>query len=90
MNETCSFRREELEKQRATAHYRKMHAAGKTDEARADLERLSIIKQKRAEAEEKRKEQQEGRQRWTKDTVVASVNERHIGVQGEWKLQWRG
>lgn len=49
--------REELEKQRATAHYRKMHAAGKTDEARADLERLAIIKQKRAEAEEKRKEQ---------------------------------
>lgn len=37
--------REELEKQRAQANYQKMHAEGKTDQARADLARLAIIKQ---------------------------------------------
>lgn len=37
--------REELEKQRAQAHYQKMHAEGKTEQARADLARLAIIKQ---------------------------------------------
>ena len=52
--------REELEKQRAAASYRKLHAQGKTEEARADLERLALIRAKRAEAEQKRKEQQEG------------------------------
>jgi len=52
--------REELEKQRATQHYRKMHAQGKTEEARADLERLAIIRAKREEAELKRKEKQAG------------------------------
>lgn len=59
-NMNVIYYREELEKQRATAQYRKLHAAGKTEEARADLERLAIIRQKRAEAEEKRKEQQDG------------------------------
>ena len=34
--------REELEKQKAKAHYQKLHAAGKTEEARADLARLAI------------------------------------------------
>ncbi|XP_003708272.1 uncharacterized protein LOC100878274 [Megachile rotundata] len=46
--------REQLEKQRAYANYQKLHAAGKTDEARADLARLAIIKQQREEAAKKR------------------------------------
>lgn len=46
--------REEIEKQRAQAHYQKLHAEGKTDQARADLARLAIIKQNRAEAAAKR------------------------------------
>ena len=46
--------REELEKQKAKAHYQKMHAAGKTDEARADLARLAIIRKQREEAAKKR------------------------------------
>lgn len=37
--------REEVEKQRAQAHYQKLHAEGKTEQARADLARLAIIKQ---------------------------------------------
>jgi len=36
--------REELDKQKAKLHYQKMHAAGKTEEARADLARLAIIR----------------------------------------------
>lgn len=46
--------REELEKQKAQAHYQKLHAEGKTDQARADLARLAIIKQHRAEAAARR------------------------------------
>lgn len=36
--------REEIEKERARANYQRLHAQGKTDEARADLARLAIIK----------------------------------------------
>lgn len=53
--------REELEKQRAKAHYQKLHAAGKTEEARADLARLAIIKKQREEAAKKREEEKKGK-----------------------------
>merc|ERR1711874_857613 len=46
--------REEVEKQKAKAHYQKLHAAGKTEEARADLARLAIIRKQREEAAAKR------------------------------------
>lgn len=46
--------REEIEKQRAQAHYQKLHAEGKTEQARADLARLAIIKQQREEAKKRR------------------------------------
>ncbi|XP_036142546.1 28 kDa heat- and acid-stable phosphoprotein [Monomorium pharaonis] len=49
--------REQLEKQKAYANYQKLHAAGKTDEARADLARLAIIKQQREEAAKRREEE---------------------------------
>ncbi|XP_018349890.1 PREDICTED: 28 kDa heat- and acid-stable phosphoprotein-like [Trachymyrmex septentrionalis] len=49
--------REQLEKQRAYVNYQKLHAAGKTDEARADLARLAIIKQQREEAAKRREEE---------------------------------
>lgn len=52
--------REELEKQRAWAHYNKMHAEGKTEEARADLARLAIIKKQREEAAKKREIEKQG------------------------------
>lgn len=48
--------REEIEKQRAREHYQKLHAQGKTEEARADLARLAIIRQQREEAAKKRDE----------------------------------
>jgi len=46
--------REEIEKQKAQAHYQKLHAEGKTDQARADLARLAIIRQQRDEAKKRR------------------------------------
>lgn len=52
--------REEIEKQRAQANYQKLHAEGKTDQARADLARLAIIKQHRAEAAARREAEKKG------------------------------
>jgi hypothetical protein len=46
--------REEIDKAKAKAHYQKQHAAGKTDEARADLARLAIIRKQREDAAAKR------------------------------------
>ena len=46
--------REEIDKAKAKANYQKMHAAGKTDEARADLARLAIIRKQREDAAAKR------------------------------------
>lgn len=47
--------REAIEAQQARERYMKLHAEGKTDEARADLARLAIVKERR-EAERLRKE----------------------------------
>lgn len=51
--------REEVEKQRARANYQKLHAAGKTDEARQDLARLALIRKQREEAAKKREEERQ-------------------------------
>lgn len=53
--------REEIEKQRAQAHYQKLHAEGKTEQARADLARLAIIRQQREEARLRREAEQNKR-----------------------------
>lgn len=55
--------REQLEKQKAQAAYMKRHAEGKTAQAKADLARLAIIKQHRAEAAARREAEKK-----TKDT----------------------
>lgn len=47
--------REALQAQQAKERYMKLHEAGKTDEAKADLARLAVIKEKR-EAEAARKQ----------------------------------
>ena len=52
--------REELERQQAKENYEKMHLAGKTDEARADLARLALIKKQREEAAKKREDERKG------------------------------
>ena len=53
--------REEIEKQKAKERYQKLHAQGKTEEARADLARLAIIKKQREDAAKKRAEEQAGK-----------------------------
>jgi hypothetical protein len=47
--------REAIQAQQAKERYQKLHEAGKTDEAKADLARLKLIKEKR-EAEAARKQ----------------------------------
>ncbi|CAG0915796.1 unnamed protein product [Notodromas monacha] len=54
--------REELQKQRAKAHYQKLHLEGKTEEARADLARLAIIRKQREEAAKKKEEERKDNQ----------------------------
>ncbi|KQK05387.1 28 kDa heat- and acid-stable phosphoprotein [Brachypodium distachyon] len=49
--------REELEKQRSRAHYMRLQEEGKTEQARKDLDRLTLIKQQREEAAKKREEE---------------------------------
>ncbi|KAI1458636.1 hypothetical protein F4805DRAFT_456664 [Annulohypoxylon moriforme] len=52
--------RESMEAQQAKERYRKLHEAGKTDEAKADLARLKLIREKRdAEAARKQAEKEE-------------------------------
>ena len=52
-------KREEIERQRKEAQYRKLHEAGKTDEARRDLARLAIIRKEREEAARRRQLEEE-------------------------------
>ncbi|CAO2627562.1 28 kDa heat- and acid-stable phosphoprotein [Lemmus lemmus] len=49
--------REEIEKQKAKERYMKMHLAGKKEQAKADLARLSIIRKQREEAARKKGEE---------------------------------
>ncbi|XP_040213003.1 28 kDa heat- and acid-stable phosphoprotein [Rana temporaria] len=49
--------REEIEKQKAKERYMKMHLAGKTDQAKADLARLAIVRKQREEAAKKKEEE---------------------------------
>ncbi|XP_056117604.1 pdgfa associated protein 1b isoform X1 [Rhinichthys klamathensis goyatoka] len=60
--------REEIEKQKAKERYMKMHLAGKTDQAKADLARLAIIRKQREEAARKKEEE-----RKEKDATVAAA-----------------
>nr|CAD7456717.1 unnamed protein product [Timema tahoe] len=64
--------REEVERQRAQANYQRLHAEGKTEEARADLARLAIIKQQREEAA-KQREQEKKQKEAVKQTKTAQV-----------------
>ncbi|XP_017310607.1 pdgfa associated protein 1b [Ictalurus punctatus] len=54
--------REEIEKQKAKERYMKMHLAGKTDQAKADLARLAIIRKQREEAAKKKEEERKAKE----------------------------
>ncbi|XP_038274190.2 28 kDa heat- and acid-stable phosphoprotein [Dermochelys coriacea] len=53
--------REEIEKQKAKERYMKMHLAGKTEQAKADLARLAIIRKQREEAAKKKEEERKAK-----------------------------
>lgn len=53
--------REEIEKQKAKERYMKMHLAGKTEQAKADLARLAIIRKQREEAARKKEEERKAK-----------------------------
>lgn len=59
--------REELERQKSKERYQKLQMEGKTEQARADLARLAIIKKQREEAAKKREELRKG-EKATSDT----------------------
>ncbi|XP_020782958.2 pdgfa associated protein 1b [Boleophthalmus pectinirostris] len=54
--------REEIEKQKAKERYMKMHLAGKTDQAKADLARLAIIRKQREEAARKKEQEKKAKE----------------------------
>ncbi|CAH1794156.1 unnamed protein product [Owenia fusiformis] len=54
--------REEIEKQKAKERYQKLHQEGKTDEARADLARLAIIRKQREDAAKKKADEQKAKE----------------------------
>ncbi|KAM3597324.1 uncharacterized protein V6R79_003090 [Siganus canaliculatus] len=60
--------REEIERQKAKERYMKMHFAGKTDQAKADLARLAIIRKQREEAARKKEEEKKA-----KDAAAAAA-----------------
>ncbi|XP_054299684.1 28 kDa heat- and acid-stable phosphoprotein-like [Pongo pygmaeus] len=62
--------REEIEKQKAKERYMKMHLTGKTEQAKADLARLAIIRKQREETAWKKEEE-----RKTKDVPHCQENE---------------
>ncbi|PNF26912.1 hypothetical protein B7P43_G15116 [Cryptotermes secundus] len=64
--------RKQLDHQRAQADYQRLHAKGKTEEARADLARLAIIKQQREEAAKRREEEKKEKEA-AKQTKTAQV-----------------
>ncbi|XP_051049198.1 28 kDa heat- and acid-stable phosphoprotein-like [Phodopus roborovskii] len=53
--------REEIEKQKAKERYMKMHLAGKTEQAKADLAWLAIIRKQREEAARKKEEERKAK-----------------------------
>lgn len=52
--------REEIEAERAKREYERLHMAGKTAEAQADLARLALVRREREEAARKREAEKEG------------------------------
>jgi len=60
--------REAIEKEKAKEAYQRLHKEGKTEEARADLARLAIIRKQREEAAKKREEDQKKKEA---DTTAA-------------------
>ncbi|KIN01070.1 hypothetical protein OIDMADRAFT_19095 [Oidiodendron maius Zn] len=77
--------REAVQAQQARERYQKLHEAGKTDEAKADLARLKVIREKReAEAARKQaeKEEREAAEKAKKAEIEAREAKRREAAMG--------
>ncbi|XP_015215970.2 pdgfa associated protein 1b isoform X1 [Lepisosteus oculatus] len=63
--------REEIEKQKAKERYMKMHLAGKTEQAKADLARLAIIRKQREDAARKKEDERKAKEAVTAAAAAA-------------------
>eukprot|EP00824_Muranothrix_gubernata_P025602 TRINITY_DN8364_c0_g1_i3.p1 TRINITY_DN8364_c0_g1~~TRINITY_DN8364_c0_g1_i3.p1 ORF type:complete len:138 (-),score=52.28 TRINITY_DN8364_c0_g1_i3:22-399(-) len=54
--------REEVEKHRLKERYQRMYAEGKTEQARADMARLALVRRQREEAIRRREEEQKAKE----------------------------
>merc|ERR1712037_281392 len=77
--------REEIDKAKAKANYQKMHAAGKTDEARADLARLAIIRKQREDAAKKRDEEKKAKEEASASKPIKTKEEAAKAGKGDKK-----
>jgi len=77
--------REAIEKQKAKERYQKLHAEGKTEEARKDLARLAIIRKQREEAAAKRAE--ESAQKEALKEKKTSETAKALGKKWMWDKQ---
>ncbi|XP_066545896.1 pdgfa associated protein 1b isoform X2 [Amia ocellicauda] len=68
--------REEIEKQKAKERYMKMHLAGKTEQAKADLARLAIIRKQREDAARKKEEERKVAETATKEHQDCTISGR--------------
>ncbi|CAJ2508552.1 Uu.00g135780.m01.CDS01 [Anthostomella pinea] len=78
--------RESVEAQQAKDRYRKLHEAGKTDEAKADMARLRLIREKReADAARKaaEKEEKEAQEKAQKDKIMAKEQKKRDAALGK-------
>ncbi len=55
MSQLSRREREAIQAQQAKERYQKLHAEGKTDEARADLERFALVRERRQEEAARKK-----------------------------------
>lgn len=87
--------REALQAQQAKERYQKLHAEGKTDEARADLARLRLIKEEREaaaarKAAEKEEREEREKENQAKNEREAKLRAAAIGGAGEKKKSLKG
>jgi glucan-binding YG repeat protein len=75
--------KEALQKEQAKAHYMKMQMEGKTDQARADLARLAIIRKQREDAKLKKEELVKVAETKKKEALSAgrSIIDKSLGKQ---------
>jgi len=66
--------KEEIARQQSARRYQQLHAEGKTDEARADLARLAIVRKQREEAAKKREAEKKEKEARAQAVKEASLN----------------